>query len=48
MCPVCIASAAVTAAGASSTAVLLAVCIGKFSQFVKANGLGRLQRIKER
>lgn len=30
MCPVCIASTAVMATGAGSTAGILALCIGKF------------------
>jgi hypothetical protein len=30
MCPLCIATAAVMAAGAGSTAGILAVCLGKF------------------
>jgi hypothetical protein len=33
MCPACIASAAVMAAGAGSTGGILAVCIGKFRKF---------------
>jgi hypothetical protein len=48
MCPVCIASAAVMAAGAGSTGGILAVCIGKFKKFFKANGLGLFQKIKEK
>jgi hypothetical protein len=32
MCPACIASAAVMAAGAGSTGGVLAVCIGKFKK----------------
>jgi hypothetical protein len=48
MCPVCIASAAVMAAGAGSTGRILAVCIGKFRQFFRANGLVLSQKIKEK
>ena len=48
MCPVCIASAAMTAAGVGSTGGILAVCIGKFTKVLKANGLGLFQKIKER
>jgi hypothetical protein len=48
MCPVCIASAAVLAAGAGSTGGVLAVCIGKFREFFRANGLGLFQKIKEK
>jgi hypothetical protein len=43
MCPACIASAAVMAAGAGSTGGILAVCIGKFRKF-----LGLFQKIKEK
>ena len=48
MCPVCIASAAVMAAGAGSTGGILAVCIGKFKKLFKANGLGLFQKIREK
>jgi hypothetical protein len=48
MCPVCIASAAVMAAGAGSTGEILAVCIGKFREFFRASGLGLFQKIKEK
>ena len=48
MCPACIASAAVMAAGAGSTGGILAVCIGKFRIFFRANGLGLFQKIKEK
>ena len=45
MCPACIASAAVmAAAGAGSTGGILAVCIGKFRKFFRANGLGLFQK----
>jgi hypothetical protein len=46
MCPACIASAAVMAAGAGSTGGILAVCIGKFRKFFRANGLGLFQKIR--
>jgi hypothetical protein len=36
------------AAGAGSTGGILAVCVGKFRRFVKANGLGLFQKIKEK
>jgi hypothetical protein len=36
MCPACIASAAVMAAGAGSTGGILAVCIGKFRRFFQS------------
>jgi hypothetical protein len=47
MCPACIASAAVMAAGAGSTGGILA-CVGKFRKFFRANGLGLFQKIKEK
>jgi len=47
MCPVCIANAAVMVAGAVPTGGFLAVCIGKFRKFLRASGLGVLQRTKE-
>jgi hypothetical protein len=46
MCPACIESAAVVAAGAGSMGGILAVCIGKFRKFFGANGLN--QKIKEK
>ena len=48
MCPACIASAAVMAAGAGSTGGILAVCIGKFRNFFRTNSLGLFQKIKEK
>ena len=48
MCPACIASAAVMAAGVGSTGGILAVCIGKFRKFFTTKGLGRFQKIKEK
>jgi hypothetical protein len=48
MCPACLASAAVMVAGAGSTGGILAVCIGKFRRFLKANRLGLFQKSKER
>jgi hypothetical protein len=48
MCPACIASAAVMAAGAGYTGGILAVCIGKLGNFFKVNGLGLFQKIKEK
>ena len=46
MCPVCIASTAVMVAGAGSTGGILAVCIGKFRKFLRANHLGLFQKTK--
>jgi hypothetical protein len=48
MCPVCIASAAVMAAGAGSTGGILAVCIGKFRKLFGADRPGLFQKIKEK
>jgi len=36
------------AAGAGSTGGILAACIGKLRKFFRANGLGLLQKIKEK
>jgi hypothetical protein len=47
MCPACIAGAAMMAAGAASTAGILAVCIGKFKTFFRVNNLGHFQKTKE-
>jgi hypothetical protein len=48
MCPVCIASTAVMLAGAGSTGGILALCIGKFRNFFRANNIGLLQNEKEK
>ena len=48
MCPACIASTAVMVAGAGSTGGILAVCIGKFRKFFRANRLGLFQKTKEK
>jgi hypothetical protein len=48
MCPACIASTAVMAAGAGSTGGILAVCIGKLRKFFGASGLGLFQKTKEK
>src|SRR5260370_25615660 len=48
MCPACIASTAVMVAGAGSTGGILAVCIGKFRKFFRANHLSLVQKIKEK
>jgi hypothetical protein len=48
MCPACIASAAVMVAGAGSTGGILAVSIGKFRKFFRANRLGLIRKTKER
>jgi hypothetical protein len=36
------------AAGAGSAGGILAVCIGKFRKFFRANSLGLFQKIKEK
>jgi hypothetical protein len=46
MCPACIASAAVVVAGTGSTGGILAVCIGKFRKFLRANQFGMFQKTK--
>jgi hypothetical protein len=46
MCPACIASTAVMVAGAGSTGGILAVCIGKFRTFLRANRLGLFHKTK--
>jgi len=46
MCPACIASGAVMVAGAGFTGGILAVCIGKFREFFRANRLGLFQKNK--
>ena len=48
MCPACIASTAVIVAGAGSTGGILAVCIGKFRNFFRANHLSLFQKRKEK
>jgi hypothetical protein len=48
MCPVCIESAAVIAAGAVSTGGLLAVCIGKFRNCFKSSSFAIFQKTKEK
>jgi hypothetical protein len=47
MCPACIESAAVMAAGAASTGGILAVCVGKIRRFLRANHLALFQKIKK-
>jgi hypothetical protein len=48
MCPACIESTVVMVAGAASTGGILAVCIGKFRKFFRANRLGLFQKAKEK
>jgi hypothetical protein len=48
MCPACIASTAVMVAGAGSTGGILAVCIGKFRKYFRANRLSLFQKTKEK
>jgi hypothetical protein len=44
MCPACIESAAVVAAGAVSTGGILAVCIGKSNKFFHMRNFALLQK----
>ncbi|HEY1471996.1 MAG TPA: hypothetical protein VGF61_23350 [Candidatus Acidoferrum sp.] len=48
MCPACIASAAVMVAGAGSTGGIVAMCIAKLRKVFRANGLGLMQKKKEK
>jgi hypothetical protein len=48
MCPACISTVAVMAAGAGSTGGILVVCMGKFKEFLRAIGLGPFRKIKEK
>jgi hypothetical protein len=48
MCPVCIASAAATAAGVGSTGGILAMCIVKFRKCFKVSSFGLLRKTKEK
>ena len=43
MCPVCIANAAAVVAGAGSTGGILAVCVGRFRKYFRANRFGLFQ-----
>ena len=48
MCPACIASTAMMVAGAGSTGGILAVCIGKFRNFLRAICLALFQKAKKK
>ena len=48
MCPACIISTAVIAAGAGFMGGILTVCIGKFREFFRANGLDLFRKTKEK
>lgn len=48
MCPVCIASTAVMVAGAGSTGGILALCIGKFRKFFRADRIGLFPKATEK
>ena len=48
MCPLCIASTAAMVAGAGSSGGILAVCIGKFRKFFRANRSVCLRKAKEK
>jgi hypothetical protein len=47
MCPACIASTAIMAAGAGSTGGIVALCIGKFRNMFRAYRQGLFQKTKE-
>ena len=47
MCPACIESAAVIVAGVGSTGGILAVCIGKLRNFLRASSVGLFHITKE-
>jgi len=48
MCPACIASAAVMAAGTGSTGGILALCIGKIRKVFRPSRRDLLQKKKEK
>ncbi len=48
MCPACIVSAAVMAAGAGSTGGILAVYLDNIRKVFRANNPGLFQKIKEK
>jgi hypothetical protein len=48
MCPACIAGAAEIVAGTGSTGGILAVRIGKFGRFFRANRLSLFHKRKEK
>jgi hypothetical protein len=48
MCPACIASAAVTVAGAGSAGGMLALCIAKFKKYFRVKSSSQLEKIKEK
>ncbi len=47
MCPACITKTAVMVAGAGCTAGFLALCVGEFKNFFRANGRSQFQKTKE-
>jgi hypothetical protein len=47
MCPACIESTVVIAAGAASSGGILAICINKFRKLFRATGLVLAQKTKE-
>jgi hypothetical protein len=48
MCPACIANTAVMVAGAGSAGGILAVCLGQFRKWFRANHFGLFQKTKEK
>ena len=47
MCPACIENAAVVLAGAASSGGILAMCIGKLTNFFRASNFALCQKTKE-
>jgi hypothetical protein len=48
MCPACIESTVLIVAAAGSTGGILAVCIGKFRNFLRTTGVGLFHKTKEK
>jgi hypothetical protein len=48
MCPACIASAATMVAGAGSAGGILAVCVGKFTRYLRGIRFGLSHKTQEK
>jgi hypothetical protein len=48
MCPACIESAAVMAAGVGSAGGIVAMCIAKFRKRFNTSGTGQLKKMQEK
>jgi hypothetical protein len=46
MCPACIETAAVMAAGAASTGGIFALCIGRIRRFLTSNNFNLIQKLQ--